>query len=314
VMSLVSGHFHPGQSPDVPVAEPIDRLDEVPFLQGSENALRAIGALIRYAEFQRARAAGADPAQRRVVPQEVGERARALVRAAGARALTERQGKEILALYGIRATRERLATNVEEALQAAREIGYPLVLKVESADILHKTDVGAVLLDVRDPKTLVEGFERVVANARQAVPAATISGVLVQEMVERGVEMILGMTRDPQFGPVIACGLGGVFVETLEDVQLLLPPVSEADATAAIQRLRGHRILRGVRGQPPRDIPALVNLLRRFSNLCDDLGDSVREIDVNPLVVFESGRGACAVDCLIVPSTVNPNPERERGG
>ena len=126
--------------------------------------------------------------------------------------------------------------------------------------------------------------------------------MLVQEMVGRGVEVILGMSRDAQFGPVVACGLGGIFVETLRDVQLLLPPIDADEARAALERLRGYPILTGLRGAAPFDLDALIDVLLRFSELCQDLGDLVSEIDVNPLIVFEAGRGACAVDCLIVPA------------
>jgi acetate---CoA ligase (ADP-forming) len=124
----------------------------------------------------------------------------------------------------------------------------------------------------------------------------------VHEMVDAGTEMIVGMSRDPQFGPVVACGLGGVFVETLRDTALLLPPVREGDARAALERLRGYPLLQGVRGAKPADQAALLEVVRRFAELCADLGPLVEAIDINPLVVFEAGRGACAVDCLIVPA------------
>jgi acetyltransferase len=285
---------------DVPVADPITRLDGIPFLQGSEPGLKAIAALVRYADFQRAREAGEGPGRpRRRMAPAVAERARALV---GGQRLTEREAKAVLALYGIPVTRERVATTLDEARAAAAAIGYPVVLKVESPDIAHKTEAGAVLLDVRDERALAEGFARVRDNARRAVPAAEIRGVLVQEMVGKGTEVLVGMHRDPQFGPVVAVGLGGILVETLRDVQLLLPPVGEGDGRAALERLRGYPILRGVRGAPPADLEALLDVIGRFSELCLDLGDRVQAIDVNPLIVFEAGRGACAVDCVIVPA------------
>jgi acetyltransferase len=313
VMALVSGHFYPSAGADLPVAEPINHLDGVPFLQGSESSLKAIAALIRYAEWKRgtphsltpspARGRGEIPHER-LVPASVAERARGLVLAAGGRPLTERESKAVLALYGIRTTREILATDFEEAVAAAGEIGYPVALKAESPLLLHKTDVGAMLLNVVDEAALRRGFKRVLTNAWSAVPAETVNGVLVQEMIPGGTEVIVGMSRDPQFGPVIACGLGGVFVETLKDVQLLLPPISDAEARQAIGRLRGYPVLQGTRGAGPADLDALVDVLLRFSELCRDLGDLVQEIDVNPLIVAGAGGGACAVDCLIVPSRV----------
>jgi acetyltransferase len=330
VMALVSGHFYPQTSADVPVEEPMNKLDGIPFLQGSESSLKAIAALIRYAEFRRAREEDPprasskpdyvppDPLSRlrargsgsqfggpreRLVPEVVGERARALVRAAGGRGLTEREGKAVLALYGIRATREMLATSTEEALAAAEQIGYPVALKAESPLLLHKTDVGAMLLNVGDADQLKRSFKRVLTNAWAAVPADTVNGVLVQEMIPSGTEVIVGMSRDAQFGPIVACGLGGIFVETLKDVQLLVPPIADSEAREALTRLRGYPILRGTRGAGPADVDALVDVLLRFSELCLDLGDLVQEIDVNPLIVGGAGRGACAADCLIVPAT-----------
>jgi len=156
---------------------------------------------------------------------------------------------------------------------------------------------------VPDETTLRSRFKRVLTNAWSASPSDAVSGVLVQEMIAPGTEVIVGMTRDPQFGPIIACGLGGIFVETLKDVQLLVPPISEVEARAALTRLRGYPILQGTRGAGPADVDAIVDMLLRFSELCLDLGELVQEIDVNPLIVAEAGQGACAVDCLIVPAT-----------
>jgi len=302
VMSLVGGHNFVSQSPDVPVAEPIDQLDGIPFLTGTEPSLKAIVALIRYAEFQRQRAADRAAGPRaRLVPESVGRQARALVRAAGGRSLTERESKAILALYGIPTTREILVPDFEAAVGAAEQIGYPVALKVESPELLHKTEAGAVLLNV-DEAGLRRSFKRVLANAWANVPFSSIHGILVQEMVSPGTEVIVGMKNDAQYGPVVACGLGGILVETLKDVQLLLPPIVERDARQALERLRGYSLLQGVRGAGPADLDALIDVLVRFSELCQDLGDTVREIDVNPLIVGEAGRGVCAVDCLIVPA------------
>ncbi|HEV8676788.1 MAG TPA: acetate--CoA ligase family protein, partial [Methylomirabilota bacterium] len=302
VMSLVGGHLHPTPNADVPMVEPVLTLDGVPFLQGSEYGLRAIGALVRYSAFQQARAAaGPAAARQRRAPLGAAEPARRLVWAAGGRPLTEREAKAVLALYGIRVTRERPATTVAEALAAADAVGYPVALKVESPDILHKTEAGALALDVRDAAGVRQAFGRVLANARRAAPAADIRGVLVQEMVPPGREVLVGMSRDPQFGPVVACGLGGVLAETLGDVRLLWPPLTEAEARAALARLRGYPVLLGTRGAGPADLDALVDVLLRFGDLVADLGDLVREIDINPLVLYGAGGGGCAVDCVIVP-------------
>jgi len=299
VLAMAGGRLDDGPYSYQPAKEPLDRLDGVPFLQGSNDGLAAIRALIDYAEFQRRREDRRPSARRG--SESVGERARDLVRAAGGRALTEREGKAVLALYGIPTTRETLAATVEDAVTAANEIGYPVALKIESPDLLHKTDAGALLLDVPDDAGVTTGFARVMASARNAAPHAEIRGVLVQAMAPRGTEIILGMSQDAQLGPVVACGLGGIFVEVLKDVQLLLPPVNTTDARDAVDRLQAAPLLRGVRGRPPADVDALVDALVRFSELCTDLLDVAEEIDVNPLLVFDEGHGVMAVDCLIVP-------------
>ncbi len=283
VMALVAGEMKASASPTLTPADPATELDGIPFLQGTENGLKAAAALIRYAAFQRARA---------------------LVRAAGGRPLVEREAKALLALYGIPTVRERLATGAEEAVAAARAIGYPVALKIESPDLPHKTEAGGVLLGVADDAAAREGFARIVANARAHRPDAAIGGVLVQELVAGGRELIVGMTRDPDFGPVIAVGLGGIFVEALRDVTLGVPPLTARDAWEMLGRLRGRAILdgSGSRGAGPVDLDAIVAVLERFSQLCLDLRDDVREIDINPLLALPRGQGARVVDCLIVPA------------
>ncbi|HET8628705.1 MAG TPA: acetate--CoA ligase family protein [Thermomicrobiales bacterium] len=303
IMALVAGELKRGGRPGVEPTEPVPDLDGIPFLQGTEYGLRAVGALVRYAEFQRAREREARAGH---VAHPAAGRARALVRAAGSRPLVEREAKELLALYDIPTTRERLATTAGEAVAAAREIGYPVVLKVESPDLPHKTEAGGVLLGLGDDAAVREGFATILANAKRYKPDAAVQGVLVQEQVggKGARELILGMSQDPSFGPAIAVGLGGVFVETLRDVALGVPPLTERDARDMLGRLRGKAILdgSGARGAGPADTDALVAILGRFAQLCLDLREEVAEIDINPLLVFEHGRGARVVDCLIVPA------------
>jgi acetyltransferase len=321
VMSLSGGKLFASSYPHTPCKDPFSWLDGVPFLQGSDDALRAIASLLRYAEFQRGRStsppaplSGAErgsqdatslfgPPAQRITPPETAGRARDRVRAAGGRALTERESKEVLALYGIPVTREILARSADDAVGAADMLGWPVALKVESPDLLHKTDAGAVLLNVEDADALLEGYDEIVANARAAQPDATIHGVLVQEMAPRGVEAILGMLHDPSWGPAVAVGIGGTLVEVLKDRQLLLPPVAESEARAALGALRAARLFDGVRGAPPSDVAALAEALVRFSELCRDLAGEVAEIDVNPLLVLPEGQGVLALDALIVPHT-----------
>jgi acetyltransferase len=300
IMSLVGGNHREESYPGMEMRRAVDHYDGIPFLQGFDTSLRAIRALVRYAEFQRERAARREEQGRE---SAVAEQARAIVRSGGGRPLVEREAKALLALYGIPVTREALATNADDAVAAANDIGYPVVLKIESPDISHKTEAGGVLLDVQDAAAVHEGFARVIANARAYDATARINGVLVQEMAPRGRELILGMTQDPSFGPAVAVGLGGIFVEVLKDVQLGVPPLTERDAREMLRRLRGYAILEGsgARGAGPADVDALVAIITRFAQLCLDLREEVAEIDINPLLVYEQGRGAKVVDCLIVP-------------
>lgn len=298
IAALVTGKIQIGMRYDQEPLEPTIYIDGVPFLQGMGNALRAVRSMISYAEFLSSRATTyamphSDPG--------VSTKARELVRAANDKPLVERSAKELLRLYGIPVTQEILAPTSAAAVVAAHRIGYPVVLKIESEDIPHKTEAGGVLLNVSDDTAVVDGFERIVANARAFAPSARISGVLVQEMATGGRELIVGMTQDPAFGPAVAVGLGGIFVEVLRDVSIGVPPLHERDIRAMLARLRGAIVLEGVRGQPRADVDALVDIVQRFSRLCLDLRDVVAEIDINPLLVFDDGCGAKVVDCLIVP-------------
>src|SRR5579875_812137 len=248
VLSLVTGDLR-DRMPDMPAEEPVSELDGIPFLQGAEHGLRAVASLIRYAEFQRQRQ-GVRGVNEHDAGTEDGviERAREMLAASGGRPLVERDAKALLALYGIPVTQEKLATTADEAVAAAREIGYPVVLKVESADISHKTDAGGVLLNVEGDEAVRAGFDRIVENAHAYNQNAVVAGVLVQEMVRSDGgqhELILGMTQDPSFGPAIAVGLGGIFVETLKDVQLGVPPLAEKDARLMLSRLRAAPLLDG---------------------------------------------------------------------
>jgi acetyltransferase len=280
--------------------EPASDLNGVPFLQGLENTLRAASALVRYAEFQRQREtrkrrdAGRGDASRRT-------RALEIVHAAHGQALTEMAGKQLLALYGIPVTQERVVTSAAEAACAAQEIGFPVAMKIVSPQITHKTEAGGVVLNVAQVDEARAAFDRIMRNARQYNAQAQLQGVSVQEMVQGGRETIIGMTTDPQFGPGIVFGLGGIFVEVLHDTVLRVPPLDANEAHAMLDGLKGAAMLNGARGQKPVDRNALVEVLLTFSQMCLDLRGIVQEIDINPLLVLEVGQGARAVDCLVVP-------------
>jgi acetyltransferase len=280
--------------------EPVNNLNGVPFMQGLENTLRAARALVRYAEFQRQRSTGKRGDAGR---GDAGRRAQALemVHAAQGQGLTESAGKQLLTLYGIPVARERLVTSAAEAVRAAHEMGFPVAMKIVSPQIPHKTEAGGVVLNVARADEARAAFERIMHNARQYNAQAELQGVSVQEMVQGGRETILGMTSDPQFGPGIVCGLGGIFVEVLHDTVLRVPPLEAEEARAMLDALNGAAILKGVRGQKPADLDAMVDVVRKFSQLCLDLRGVVQEMEINPLLVLEVGQGARAVDCLVVP-------------
>jgi acetyltransferase len=287
--------------------DPVSDLDGVPFLQGIENTLRAARALIRYATFQQRRAMGRgdDTAQ-----EDASRRAqaRAMVQAAQGQALTESAGKQLLALYGIPVTQERVVTNAAEAVAAAQAIGFPVAMKIVSPQITHKTEAGGVILHVASADEAQAAFARIMYNAQRYNPQAELQGVLVQEMVQGGRETIVGMTSDPQFGPGIVFGLGGMFVEVLQDSVLRVPPLHPDDAWEMLDALKSAAILKGIRGQKPADRRAIVDVLLNFSQLCLDLRGVVVEIDINPLLVLDEGQGVKAVDCLVVPAMSEPSP------
>ncbi len=212
--------------------------------------------------------------------------------------MTERASKAFLAALGLSVTRERLARTADEAVAHARDIGGPVALKVESADIAHKTESGAIRLGIAGASAVRAAHAEVLDAALAYKRDARVEGVLVQEMVGRGVEIMLGVARDPVFGPVIVAGLGGVHVEALRDLAYRVAPVTRAQAHEMLRELRGYRILEGVRGAPPADVDALAAMIERLSRIAVEFRDAIREIDLNPVVA--GAAGVKVVDALIV--------------
>jgi acyl-CoA synthetase (NDP forming) len=258
---------------------------------------RCFSALTAWQARGRRRAAR-PPAATRLSSAEAALCAAALLDDAPGETLTEREAKAVLAAYGVPVVGERLVTDTEAAVAAAEAVGYPVVLKVESPDLPHKTEAGVIRLDLRDAAAVRAGFAAVMDNAARVVPPPRINGVLVQPMVPAGLELVVGGRLDPLFGPMVVVGLGGIFVELLRDSATALAPVQEVEARAMLRRLKGYRLLEGFRGLPPVDQDRLVDVIRRISELAADQRGRVAEIDVNPLIC--AGDRQVAVDALIL--------------
>jgi acetyltransferase len=214
--------------------------------------------------------------------------------------LSEHQSKSLLNLYGIPVTREIVATSVADAVDFAEEIGFPVVLKVDSPDILHKSEANAIRVGVGSKEEIKQIYDALIENAYSYNSKARINGILVQEMIQGGSEVMIGMSQDPQFGPTIAFGLGGIFVEILKDISLRVAPLLPADAEQMVKEIKGYPILTGVRGKRPADIEAIVDVLIKTSKLAKDWEGTIAEIDINPLMVLDKGRGVKALDALVV--------------
>jgi len=211
--------------------------------------------------------------------------------------LTEIESKQLLRSLGISTTEIRLATSEEEAMAMSREIGYPCVLKVSSADITHKSDAGGVKVGLADADQVARAYRAIMASCHAKFPQAAIEGVTVQNMARPGLEVIIGMATDPQFGPVIMFGLGGVWVEVLKDVSFKIVPLTKADAANAVREIRAARLLEGFRGSKPVDTSALEDILLRVSEFVAQT-PQVKEMDLNP--VFAYPDGAVAVDARVI--------------
>jgi acyl-CoA synthetase (NDP forming) len=267
----------------------------IPCYTSMPSCARAIRALVDYARFQERRHRPALPDTSSRLRDET-----AVALAAARPVLTEHEAKALLAGYGIPRPLEALTTSAEDAATAAANIGGAVALKVQSPDITHKTEAGAVALGVQGDGAVREAYSRVLANAMAAHPSAAIRGVLVQKMAPPGREIILGVTRDADFGPMLMVGLGGIHVEVLRDVAFSPVPIGPDEALALIGELRGAAMLDGVRGAPPADRAALADLIGALSRFAADHADLIDEIDLNPVIVHPQGQGLTVVDALIV--------------
>jgi acyl-CoA synthetase (NDP forming) len=276
---------------------------QLPVFRTFANCVRAVRAYLDYWSFaQRYRSAFDDaPTEPRRAAQRV---RRLLADAPSGGSLSEPAAKRVLHEYGVKPSRDRLCTTATAAVAAAEQLGYPVVLKPSSSALTHKSDLGLVAVGVESAREVRRTFADLERRARLAIGRrGTLDGVLVCEMVRDGVEMVVGVAQDPLVGPVVMCGLGGVFVEVLGDVSFRVPPFSRDEAARMVRELRGYPILEGVRGAKPADLDALLDTIMNVQRLAMDLAgpscpDGIAELDINPLVVRP--RGAVALDALVV--------------
>ncbi|WP_327744143.1 acetate--CoA ligase family protein [Streptomyces europaeiscabiei] len=258
------------------------------------NCITAVRAHLDHTRFTSAYRSPFDEAPRSPSPSF--RKAKALMRPG--QQLSEHAAKQLLRAYGIRVPREQLVTSAAAAVRAASLVGYPVVMKASGARIAHKTELGLVKMGLTSASQIRDAYRELTDIARyEDVP---LDGVLVCQMVERGVEMVVGVTHDDLFGPTVTVGLGGVLVEVLRDSAVRVPPFAEDQAHAMLAELRGRALLDGVRGAPPADVDALVEVVLRVQRMALELGDEIAELDINPLMVLPRGQGAVALDALAV--------------
>ncbi|MEW1832799.1 acetate--CoA ligase family protein [Streptomyces sp. NPDC088196] len=258
------------------------------------NCITALHAYFSHHRFVHAYRSPFDEAPRTVSPSF--RKAEALMRPG--QQLSEHAAKQLLRAYGIRVPREQLVTSAAAAVRAAGLVGYPVVMKASGAQIAHKTELGLVKVGLTSASQVRDAYRELTDIARYE--DVTLDGVLVCQMVERGVEMVVGVTQDELFGPTVTVGLGGVLVEVLRDVAVRVPPFGEEAARDMLGELRGRPLLDGVRGRPPADLDALVEVILRVQRMALELGDVLSELDINPLMVLPRGQGAVALDALAV--------------
>jgi acetyltransferase len=283
---------------DVTAGVEILRKEGVPNYPFPENAVLALAAAARLVEleevpdrvnveFDNHDVAGA----RQIIKDALAGRAE--------KYLTQSECRPLLECYRLPLLRSDLAKSAAEAAKIASSFGKPVVMKIMSADVVHKWDAGGVMLNVSGPDAAAAAYDKIIVNVEKAAPGARIQGVLVEEMAEKGVEVILGATRDPRFGPMLMFGLGGSFVEVLKDVTFRVAPMWRASAHRMIRQIRAFKILTGVRGAPPSDLAAIEEILLRLSEMVTQHPE-ISELDINPLIVHPKGHGASVADSRIM--------------
>lgn len=282
------------------VSKGIDILEEngIPAFRFPESAARVLSEMSRFTSWLRRTKTGfkkyfVDKGGARKIIESAKKEGRTF--------LLEKEAYEVLRAYHFPVIKSELARSEKQAAEAAKKIGFPVVLKIASPDVIHKFDFGGVKLDLKTGAEVRAAYREILKSVLAKLPKARIAGVLVEQMAGQGKEVILGMTRDPQFGPILMFGMGGIYVEALEDVSFRVAPIRELSALHMITHTKTHKILEGFRGGPVYDIDAIADCLKRLSQLVTDFED-IKELDINPLVVYEKGRGCAIVDARIILS------------
>jgi len=278
-------------------------LEAEPGIATFRSLRRCFGAISAWHHREQCRLRLSMPEDIPVVDMQARQDAAGMLARHGGCALTERQGKQLLALYGIPVAPDRLVQDAAQAMAAAEQVGYPVVLKIESPDIMHKTDAGVLRVGLRDAAEVQAAVAEILANAAAINPVPRINGVVVQPMVGKGLEVMLGCRVDPQFGPLVVVGLGGVMVELVRDTALAPAPFSERQAVRMLRGLRASAAFEGFRGFPAVDLQRLGAIVARFSVFVADHAQMLEEVDVNPLIC--SADGIVAVDALVITAAAH---------
>jgi acyl-CoA synthetase (NDP forming) len=279
---------------DAAVVEDGERLPNYAF---PENAARALGKLANYAEWRR-QPAGVIPELNDIQAQPTRALCEIIQRDRGAGWLGADEVRKVLKNFGLPLPRSAICRTADDAAEAARDIGFPVALKLASRQIVHKTEFGGVQLNLRDELAVRNAFDVIRGRLVEANRMDAFDGVLVQPMIGGGVELMVGVTQDPSFGPLIGFGLGGIYVEILKDVCFRVTPITDRDAQEMIRSIRGYRLLEGYRGHPPADLAAIEELLLRVARLVEEIPE-ILELDLNPVVALPPGQGCWVVDARI---------------
>ena len=267
----------------------------VPHYRYAETAIRSLNAMLRFTEWSNTQEG---KIHKFAVNKKKVEKVFEKVKEEGRKNLLEEEGQEVLRAYGFPIPKSILAKKDKEAIQAAKKIGYPIVMKIVSPQIIHKSDAGGVKVGLKNLQEVRTAFKEIIKNAKKYNKKAIIKGVLIQEMVKGGKETIIGSKLESGFGPVVMFGMGGIYVEVLKDVTFRLAPITDSEADEMISSIKTNKLLQGVRGEKPSDTKKLSECLQRISQLVSDFKE-IKELDMNPVLVFEKGKGCKVVDVRI---------------